>query len=90
MNIRKDSAGYVTEKHIIESGFKVDKENSFSDMGQMTVTLKDYSKNGQLFLTGGYWTYYIKDGGGKVLWEGWWNSNEEFDKTINEIEQKMA
>ena len=61
MNIRKNDAGYVTDEHILKSGFKVDKKNTYSDMGQGSYTLTDYSKDNKLFLTGGYWTYYIKD-----------------------------
>ena len=89
MNIRKNSAGYVTNEHILRSGFKVDKENIYSDMGQGSFTLTDYSKDNKLFLTGGYWNYYIRDKNGKKLFEGWWNSNEEFDKTISELESKL-
>jgi hypothetical protein len=84
MNIRKDSAGYVTGEHILKSGFKIDKEYECKEWYK-----KDYSKDGKLFLTGGYWTYYIRDKNGKKLFEGWWNSNEEFDKTISEIESKL-
>ncbi len=87
MNIRKDEAGYVTGKYILESGFKIDKENIYSDMGQGSYTLTDYSKNNKLFLTGGYWTYYIKNKQGDLLFEGWWNSNEEFDNTIIKLEK---
>lgn len=89
MNIRKDEAGYVTNDHILKSGFKIDKENTYSDMGQSTYTLTDFSKDGKLFLTGGYWTYYIKDKNGNLLFEGWWNSNDEFDSTISELEAKL-
>lgn len=86
MNIRKDSAGYVTGDHIKASGFKVDKENTYSDMGQGSYTLTTYSKEDKLFLTGGYWDYNIRDKKGELLFEGWWNSNDEFDKTIDGLE----
>lgn len=89
MNIRTNDAGMVSDEHILKSGFKVDKENTYSDMGQSTYTLTDFSKDGKLFLTGGYWTYHIKDKNGNLLFEGWWNTNEEFDRTIAELEANM-
>ena len=89
MNIRTNDSGYVTNEHILKSGFKVDEEHVHSDMGQGSFTLKDFSKDGKLFLTGGYWNYYIKDKDGNLLFEGWWNSNEEFDNTIRELEKKI-
>jgi len=89
MNIRRNGAGAVSNQHILKSGFKIDNERNFSDMGQMTVTMTDYSKCGKLFLTGGYWTYYIKNKDGNLLWEGWPNSNEEFDEVITKLEESI-
>ena len=84
MNIRKDEAGYVTDDYIKASGFIVTKTHT----GQ-GYELYDYQKDGKLFLTGGYWTYYLRDRGGNLLFEGWWNSNEEFDTTIEEAEKSL-
>jgi hypothetical protein len=89
MNIRTNDAGYVTNEHILKSGFKLDEENTYIEMGQGSYTLTDYSKYDKLFLTGGYWTYYIKDKNGKTLFEGWWNSNDEFDETISKLEAQL-
>jgi hypothetical protein len=83
MNIRTNEAGCVTNEH------KVDEENTYSDMGESSYTLTDYSKDDKLFLTGGFWTYYIKDKKGKTLFEGWWNSNDEFDETIRKLEAQL-
>ena len=88
MNIRKDEAGCVTGDYILKTGFKVDKIHECNN-GWDSWTLTDYSKDDLLFLTGGYWTYYIKNKNGKQLWEGWWNSNDEFDETIKQLENDI-
>ena len=87
MNVRTNSAGYVSEKHILESGFIINKTTTYPDIDS-SYTLTDYSKDDNLFLTGGYWTYYLKDKQGNLLWEGWWNTNGEFDETIKELESR--
>lgn len=84
MNILNDKAGYVTKEHIVNCGFEVFKTLEGSDMGQMTFSLPQY-KNKKCKILGGYWNYIIQDHKGKKLWEGWWNSNEEFDKTMLEL-----
>ena len=76
-----DRFGCVTHEHILNSGFKVDRVRDYVD-----YTLYDYSKDGKLFLTGGYWNYMISNINGVILFDGWWNSNDEFSKTISEIE----
>lgn len=72
----------ITHDEIINLGFRIIKDNSFSDMGQMTVTLYEYSKDNKLFLTGGYWNYFLRDKNGKLLYEGW-PTKEEFINEIN-------
>ena len=88
MNKRQDQNGYATNDHFLKSGFVIDRVHDFST-GWESWRLTDYSKDGKLFLTSGYWTYSIKNADGKILFEGWWNSNEEFDKTIYEIENNL-
>lgn len=84
MNIFTNEAGSVTHAHIIESGFTVFDTIEGNDMGQMNYSLPQYT-NGQLKIVGGYWKYVVQDDNGKELWSGWWNSNDEFDKTIADI-----
>jgi hypothetical protein len=84
MNIRTNEAGYVTNEHILSSGFKVFETIKGNDMGQSSFSLPQY-ENDQFKILGGYWNYVIKDLNDKTLWEGWWNSNEEFDETINQL-----
>lgn len=86
MNIRQNNAGYVTQKHIESKGFHV--FETIEGSGMENYTMPQY-KNDKIKILGGYWTYYITDMKGKSLWEGWWNSNEEFDTTIAEIESKL-
>lgn len=85
MNIRNSESGYVTHEHILKSGFVV--TTTISGVG---YELPQYRKGDNLFLTGGYWTHYLEDKHGNMLWEGWWNSNEEFDKTVSEVEKIIA
>lgn len=85
MNITNDEAGYVTNEHIKSRGFEVFDTIEGNDMGQMSYSLDQY-QNDKIQILGGYWNYVIKDREtGNKLWEGWWNSNEEFDQTINEL-----
>ena len=85
MNIYKNSAGRASENHILNSGFEVFDTIEGNDMGQMSFSLPQF-KNSRMKITGGYWNYTIKDiKTEEKLWEGWWNSNEEFDETINII-----
>jgi len=88
MNERKWNSGCVTHEHILKSGFIIDKEHTVYATGD-EFTLIDYSKGGVLFLTGGYWHYKIKTGDGTLVWEGWPNSNEEFDTVISTIESEL-
>lgn len=85
MNIHKDSAGYVTGKHIESRGFKVFDTIEGNDMGQMSYSMPQY-QNDKVQILGGYWNYVVKDiKTGQKLWEGWWNTNEEFDATMTEL-----
>lgn len=84
MNIRKDSAGCVTNKHIQSKGFIIFDTIEGNDMGQMDYSIPQY-KNDKYKIVGGYWNWTIQDLNGKKLWEGWWNSNEEFDETLNSL-----
>jgi len=85
MNIRNNDAGYVTDEHIKKSGFFVFDTIEESDMGQSSYSMPQWT-NGKIKILGGYWNYIIEDAfTGQKLWDGWWNSNEEFDKTIAEI-----
>lgn len=83
MNITNSQAGYATQDHILSKGFSIFDTIVGSDMG-MSWELPQY-KNEEMQILGGYWNYVIKDNEGNTLWEGWWNSNEEFDDTIAEI-----
>jgi len=87
MNIRTNEAGYVDDKHILKNGFKVFETIEGNDMGQMGYSLPQY-QNDKFKILGGYWNYSVVDRKTEnKLWEGWWNSNEEFDKTISELEK---
>ena len=88
MNITKHGAGCATSDHILNSGFTIYSETTHQDIDS-TFTLTEYIKPGKFLLTGGYWTWYIKDVNGNTIWQGWWNSNEEFDQTIKELENKI-
>jgi hypothetical protein len=83
MNIREASAGYVTEEHIKSKGFEVFDTIEGNDMGQMIYSMPQY-QNDKVQILEGYWHYVVKDRKtGQKLWEGWWNSNKEFDETMN-------
>jgi hypothetical protein len=84
MNILKDSAGRVNHNHILSKGFEVFDIIKGNDMGQMEYEIPQYS-NGKLKIIGGYWNWVIKNEKNEKLWEGWWNSNEEFNETIKEL-----
>tara|TARA_R110000822_G_scaffold248615_1_gene376224 strand:- start:1 stop:267 length:267 start_codon:yes stop_codon:yes gene_type:complete len=85
MNIHNDNAGYVTRKHIESVGFEVFDTIEGTDMGQMDYSMPQY-QNDKVKITGGYWNYIVKDiKTGQKLWEGWWNSNDEFDGTMSEL-----
>jgi hypothetical protein len=83
MNILKDSAGWVTNEHILKT-FTVYKVIEINDMGQATYELPQYT-NGTIKIKGGYWNYVVTDMNNKELWSGWWNSNDEFDSTISDL-----
>jgi hypothetical protein len=81
MNVLKDNAGCVTHKHIKKKGFKV-----FNTIEGYDYSLPQY-ENYKFQIVGGYWNWIIKDvKTGQQIWSGWWNSNDEFDKTILELE----
>jgi hypothetical protein len=84
MNIHKDSAGYVTGKHILSKGFVVFGTIEGNDMGQMSYSMPQY-KNQKCKILGGYWNYVVENNDGIKVWEGWWNSNDEFDKTMTDL-----
>lgn len=84
MNIRTIAAGSVTDEHIKSRGFVVFETIEGNDMGQMEYSIPQYT-NGKVKIVGGYWTWYVKDMEGKTLWEGWWNSNDEFDETMKQL-----
>lgn len=80
MNIRTNSAGSVDHEHILSKGFKVFKTIEGSDQG-LSWSIPQY-KNEKCTIEGGYWHWKVKDNEGNELFGGWWNSNEEFDKTM--------
>lgn len=84
MNIRTNEAGSVDESHFRKRGFFVYDVIKGNDMGQCSFRINQY-KNEQCTIEGGYWTWYVKDKEGKFLFEGWWNTNDEFDQTMNEL-----
>lgn len=84
MNIRTDAAGSVKDEHIISKGFRVFEKIGGNDMGQMEWEIPQYT-NDKVKITGGYWTWCVTDMNGQKLWEGWWNTNEEFDVTMAEL-----
>lgn len=87
MNVHTDKSGSVSQDHIEKSGFEIFATIDGSDMGQMCYSLPQFT-NGDIQIIGGYWNYIIKDiKTGKKLWEGWWNSNKEFDETIKNIKK---
>ena len=88
MNIRTDKAGAVTGKYFLSKGFKIDNETDVRDGERGGWTLTDYSK-GNIHISGGYWTWYVKDKNGKSLGEYWWNTEEEFDKTLKQLENEI-
>ena len=88
MNILKDSAGAVSSKHIKKRGFEVFETAKSNDMGQV-IEMPQY-QNDEIQIVGGYWNYIVKNRKtGATLWLGWWNSNDEFDETINELLAKI-
>jgi hypothetical protein len=84
MNIHKDSAGCVTENHILGKGFIVFGIIEGNDMGQMSYSMPQYQNN-KCKILGGYWNYTVKNNKDEKVWEGWWNSNEEFDNTMIDL-----
>lgn len=90
MNNRTNQAGSVDHEHILSHGFEVYKVIKGNDMGQMTYEMPQYKrKSDGLKITDGYWGYDIEDKDGNILVEYiWWNSNEEFDQTMKEIEDE--
>jgi hypothetical protein len=84
MNITTDKAGAVSLEHILSKGFTVFKTIEGNDMGQMDWSIPQFT-NGEITIEGGYWTWVIYDKNRKELFRGWWNTNDEFDKTISEL-----
>lgn len=89
MNVRNNNAGSVSEDCILTSGFREISRKEYKELGVNGTTLCSYIKDDKLVLIGGYWNWYLKDKTGKLLWEGWWNNNEEFGKTVWEIENQL-
>jgi chitinase len=87
MNVHTDEAGMVDHEHILSQGFKVFETMKGNDMGQMTWEIPQYErKSDGLKIVGGYWSWQVKDKYGNILIEDiWWNTNEEFDQTMNEL-----
>lgn len=84
MNITTDKAGAVSHKHILSKGFEVFETMDGNDMGQMSWSIPQY-KNEKCVIVGGYWHWKVKDNNGRELFGGWWNSNEEFDNTLSDL-----
>lgn len=89
MNICKTSAGSVSASHIESRGFKIFKTMRGSDMGQGEWDIPQFT-NEKIKIVGCYWTWFVKDMDDNELWQGWWNTNEEFDKTIEEINNLLT
>lgn len=83
MNITKDSAGVVSPKHILSKGFEVFETMDGNDMGQ-SWSIPQY-KNEKCVIVGGYWHWRVVNNNGRELFGGWWNTNEEFDKTMTDL-----
>lgn len=86
MNITKDNAGSVTQKHILSCGFYIFKIDEVNDMGQATYEFPQYKRDDGVKITGGYWSYNVENKNGDILFSGWWNSNNEFDETMLHID----
>ena len=84
MNILKDEAGIVEESHILSRGFHIYDYMVVNDMGQAIYKFPQYA-NDRCTIRGGYWRYIVLDKKGKELWEGWWNTNDEFDQVMSEL-----
>ena len=81
MNILKNSAGSVETSHIKKKGFEI-----FDFIEGQEYSIPQF-KNNKFLIVGGYWNWLVKDiKTGKQLWSGWWNSNDEFDQTLLELE----
>ena len=85
MNIRTYNSGSISKENILNHGFRIDKTKDYPAIGESKYILIDYSKGNNLFLTGGYWNWYLKDKNGKLLFRGWWNTVEEFENTLKEL-----
>lgn len=88
MNITTDKAGSMSSKHILDKGFEMYETIEGCDMGQLYYSMPQY-KNNKYTITGGYWHYKVKNLKNEVVWEGWWNSNEEFDQTFKELNSQL-
>lgn len=82
MNIRNESAGYIKEQDILNEGFECYETIEVSDIDS-SCSLPQY-RRGDLYLNGGYWNYTLKRNG-KILFDGWWNTVEEFKQTLRNI-----
>ena len=57
-------------------------------MGQV-IEMPQY-QNDEIQIVGGYWNYIVKNRKtGETIWSGWWNSNDEFDETMNTLLAKI-
>lgn len=83
MNIRKFYAGQVTDEDVKSRGFKPVNWESYSDMGHGSFMLTTFKK-GDLFISGGYWTWTITRNK-EVVFKGWWNTLSEFDETLEKL-----
>jgi hypothetical protein len=89
MNIKTDKAGVVSHEHIISKGFTVFETTEGSGMCGESWSIPQYT-NGKIYIMGGYWTWYIrKTPQGDDLFDGWWNTNEEFDNTLEQINAQL-
>lgn len=85
MNITNDSAGCVSFKFIQSQGFVEFDTLEINDMGQAHYSMPQF-QNDKVKILGGYWRYEVVDiKTNKTLWEGWWNSDEEFLLTMKKL-----
>jgi len=83
MNIVTSDTGSVDGDFILSKGFKIFNKIEGNDMG-CEWFIPQY-KNEKCTITGGYWHWVVKDNDGNELFDGWWNSNEEFEKIMTDL-----
>lgn len=90
MNIKTDAAGAVKNKDFEDLGFKIFETAEGSGMCGESWSIPQWSKDNRIFIVGGYWTWYIRTSpDGRDIWEGWWNTKEELEQTLKEIESQI-